>query len=78
MLAVSDRLAQGCVAVGTKEGLDAGVQFCKEILVEVLGEEQGTEAFRYLPALDGLIFFKAQDREGLREWASAWLAARPH
>jgi hypothetical protein len=57
---------------GTKKDLDAGVEWCKSILVEVLGEEEGAAAFHFLPALQGLIWFKNRDREALVAWANAW------
>lgn len=64
--------AGGLVAVGTKRELDAGVEWCKTTLIEILGSEDGASAFHFLPALEGLIFFKAKDRRALAEWARQW------
>lgn len=62
----------GLVVLGTKGGLDAGIEWCKSALTEILGPDDGAAALHFLPALQGLIFFKSQDRHGLEQWARTW------
>lgn len=61
---------------GSQQALDDVVTFCVKALKAALGGCLGMEAFKALPALEAVIFFKKGDFVGLMNWGRRWAQAR--